>query len=303
MNKLVCDVAVVGAGPVGLLLAKRLRSYGLQCVLIERRRGPRTHPQAHFLSNRTMEIFRSTCFEEYIQMVQASPPSSAWSLYPWSLSSHDASRHFVYCSSVNTKRPYLVEDQFTRVSEAFFLASPTSPLHLPQHTLENILLPADLTNNTNKTNNADNMLLGYELNDIKYSKEGDSMILDVQSSSGPSLTVQSSFVVGCDGAHSKVRQLLFPPLEDFPQFLGNEAEGNEYPAIPTPLTRLVNVHFTVRQLHKHIHHLAMLYFVYNADGVAVVVGHKMSGDQGEGDEEAEFVCQIPFFPPYQTLEQ
>ncbi|RYG97078.1 hypothetical protein EON65_53425 [archaeon] len=78
MNKLSCDVAIVGAGPVGLLLAKRLRSYGLKCFVIEKRKGPRTHPQAHFLSNRTMEIFRTSCFKEYVQMVQASPPSSAW---------------------------------------------------------------------------------------------------------------------------------------------------------------------------------------------------------------------------------
>ena len=40
----------------------------------------------------------------------------------------------------------------------------------------------------------------------------------------------------------------------------------------------------------------MLYFVFNPDVVAAVVAHDLRGD-------GEFVAQVPFFPPFQTLEE
>jgi len=39
----------------------------------------------------------------------------------------------------------------------------------------------------------------------------------------------------------------------------------------------------------------MLYFVFNPDVVAVVVAHDLRGD-------GEFVAQVPYFPPLQSLE-
>jgi len=74
-------VAIVGGGPVGLLLSKLLSTYGVHHFVIERRKGNRIHPQAHYLNVRTMEILRSTCWKEFEQTLKDSPPSVTWRYY------------------------------------------------------------------------------------------------------------------------------------------------------------------------------------------------------------------------------
>ncbi|MFC9962587.1 FAD-dependent oxidoreductase, partial [Streptomyces nigra] len=53
------DVVVVGAGPVGLLLASELARRGVEVVVLERRDAPTTASRASTLHARTMEIFDS----------------------------------------------------------------------------------------------------------------------------------------------------------------------------------------------------------------------------------------------------
>eukprot|EP01035_Chromulina_nebulosa_P019032 gene19032-24852_t len=61
------------------------------------------------------------------------------------------------------------------------------------------------------------------------------------------------------------------------------------------LQTLLNVYFTCKGLHNHLKpRPAMLYFVFNETMVAVFVGHDPMKD--------EWVCQIPIFPPYQSLQ-
>jgi len=61
------------------------------------------------------------------------------------------------------------------------------------------------------------------------------------------------------------------------------------------LQHLMNVHFSSQQLAEATRHRpAMLYFVYNADVVCVLVAHHF--------ETGEFVMQLPYFPPLQAPE-
>lgn len=71
-------VSIIGAGPVGLLTSKLLSSYNIPHVLIERRTERRDHPQAHYLTARTMEILRSFSWKEFKQIIRESPPSNVW---------------------------------------------------------------------------------------------------------------------------------------------------------------------------------------------------------------------------------
>ena len=64
------------------------------------------------------------------------------------------------------------------------------------------------------------------------------------------------------------------------------------------MQHLVNVHFTSASLAARLRRddrAAMLYFVFNPAVVAVVVAHDL--------RNGEFVAQIPFFPPHQSLER
>jgi 2-polyprenyl-6-methoxyphenol hydroxylase-like FAD-dependent oxidoreductase len=58
------DVAVVGAGPTGLLLAGDLAAAGLRCVLLERRTGGSTLTRAFAVHARTLEQFDARAIAE-----------------------------------------------------------------------------------------------------------------------------------------------------------------------------------------------------------------------------------------------
>lgn len=51
-------VAIVGAGPAGLTLSALLSQYGVPSLLLEKLSTLPTHPQAHFINLRSMEIMR-----------------------------------------------------------------------------------------------------------------------------------------------------------------------------------------------------------------------------------------------------
>ena len=85
------------------------------------------------------------------------------------------------------------------------------------------------------------------------------------------------YLVAADGSNSFVRRQL-----------GIELQGTDQ------LQTLINVHFTCPGLRNRlIPRPAMLYFVFNETCVAVLVAHDPLRD--------EWVCQLPIFPPFQTL--
>jgi putative polyketide hydroxylase len=53
-----CDIAVIGAGPVGLTLLTALRRHGVDAIGIDSGPGPTRYPKSRLVSARSMEIFR-----------------------------------------------------------------------------------------------------------------------------------------------------------------------------------------------------------------------------------------------------
>uniref|UniRef100_A0A1D1YFL0 2,4-dichlorophenol 6-monooxygenase n=1 Tax=Anthurium amnicola TaxID=1678845 RepID=A0A1D1YFL0_9ARAE len=80
-------VLIVGAGPVGLVLSLFLTKLGIKCAVIEKSIAFSQHPQAHFINNRSMELFcKLDGLADDIQRLQ--PPLDLW-------------RKFVYCTSLS----------------------------------------------------------------------------------------------------------------------------------------------------------------------------------------------------------
>ena len=83
---------------MGITVAALLEDYGVPHCLVERRKQPTAHPQAHFMHARTSEIIRAHLPDAYGQILQEKPDSKDW-------------RDFVYCYSL-LGREYARLDQF-----------------------------------------------------------------------------------------------------------------------------------------------------------------------------------------------
>jgi len=71
-------VAIVGGGPSGMILSALLSQYGVKHALIERRKNPANHPQAHFVNMRSMEILQGHLPEGFVSAVNAAMHSDNW---------------------------------------------------------------------------------------------------------------------------------------------------------------------------------------------------------------------------------
>lgn len=79
-------VLIIGAGPVGLVLSILLTKLGVKCAVLEKSSGFSRHPQAHFINNRSMEVF---CKINGLadEILRHQPPVDLW-------------RKFIYCTSL-----------------------------------------------------------------------------------------------------------------------------------------------------------------------------------------------------------
>jgi 2-polyprenyl-6-methoxyphenol hydroxylase-like FAD-dependent oxidoreductase len=170
------DVLIVGAGPVGLFLANECARRGLRWRLVEARSSQSEHSKALALFPRTLEIFDMAGIVAPFLKV-ANPVISV---------------------AVITRGHTLARIRF----------EPTESPHpfvamVPQDVTERLL--------------ADELLrrggdVEYDTTFLSAEQQADcvSVVIDRK---GVQAKLRASFVVGCDGAHSRVRHLLNLPFE------------------------------------------------------------------------------------------
>ncbi|KAK2197821.1 bifunctional FAD-binding domain/FAD-NAD(P)-binding domain superfamily [Babesia duncani] len=118
---------VVGAGPVGVTLQLLLGRLGIPSILCERNLKPRNHPRAHYVSNRSMEVWRQ------LGNIDMALESIVEPLDNW--------RYFKYCRHVMDPEwnAYGVKDHFKehyKYGGTYFDEhSPSRITNLPQHKL------------------------------------------------------------------------------------------------------------------------------------------------------------------------
>ena len=169
-------VLIIGAGPVGLTLSALLRQLSVPSLVVERARRLTTHPQAHFINTRTMEIFRTLNGLEP-QLQAAAAPLDQW-------------RNFVYCTSA-TGTHIATDDHF---AEAIPNVSPTAVTHFAQNKLLPMLLER-----------AGATAFGAECVGVDNASSGvTAQIRD--RGTGLTHSLSARFVVAADGASSAVAQ-------------------------------------------------------------------------------------------------
>jgi len=173
-------VLVVGAGPAGLAAAIALGRHGVDCLLVERRLQPSTHPRATVVSTRTMELLRSWGLQERLL---AGGVEVEWLMWVCETLARAGDGHAVMVGLP------------TRAQAA--LISPTAPACASQHHLETVLLD-HLRSLAPARVGVGTALVGLE-------SGPDGARATLRDLAGRERVVTAGYVVGADGAHSTVR--------------------------------------------------------------------------------------------------
>jgi 2-polyprenyl-6-methoxyphenol hydroxylase-like FAD-dependent oxidoreductase len=234
------DVIVVGAGPVGATAALLLAARGIRTTIVERRRHPQTHPAAHVLSTRSMEIWRELGVERDIRRLSAAM--------------HEL-RTIVYATTV--AGPELGRVPLMDMPQAQLAAietiSPTRAAHFSQNALE--------------------PLLWERLMDCKYAdfRTGCAYVCHDEGADGVTVTVtddavarsrrmRGRYLIGADGAGSAVRRGL-----------GVAMDG-------PVLQHLVSVHFAANLDGLLAHRRGPVVWTHTPKGLGTLIVHRPPED-------------------------
>ena len=177
-------VVIAGAGPAGLVAAVTLARNGVGSLLVERNPGLSPLPRATAVSTRTMELLRSWGLEDEVRAGQLDISAvGAWAAE-------------TLASTEGVLAP-LGHPDFGRAAAA----SPTRLAAVPQDHLEPVLL-----RHLEATGLAE-VRFGTELVALDQDAGGVTVGL-LERATGERRTVRAAYVVGADGAHSRVRSLL-----------------------------------------------------------------------------------------------
>ncbi|KAA8529739.1 hypothetical protein F0562_034161 [Nyssa sinensis] len=272
----IMPVLIVGAGPVGLVLSILLTKLGIKCAVLEKSKSFSKHPQAHFINNRSMEVFRKLdgLAEE---ILRSQPPVDLW-------------RKFIYCTSltgcvlgsVDHMQPQDFEQVVSPVSVAHF--SQYKLIWLLVRRLENLNFHVRTFEGVEGFNHGSirerEVLMGHECLSIDATDSCVTVTASfLKEGKYAERKIKCDILVSADGAGSTVRKLLGIDL-------GGEKD----------LQKLVSVHFLSQDLGRYLlnERPGMLFFIFNTEAIGVLVAHDL--------KEGEFVLQIPFYPPQQKVE-
>ncbi len=170
------DVLIVGAGPVGLTMAATLAYQGVSCRLIDKSLQASDKSKALVLWSRTLELFDSMGLAE--TFVQAGMKIHGASIY-------GNGERLVHLGLDGVKSPF------------------GFPLMIPQTETERVLA-AHLHQQGIPVER------GVELTKFQETPAG--IVSTLRHTDGSEETVATSWLIGCDGAHSTVRHLLGVPF-------------------------------------------------------------------------------------------
>jgi 2-polyprenyl-6-methoxyphenol hydroxylase-like FAD-dependent oxidoreductase len=181
-------VLIVGGGPVGLSLALGLARHGVRSTLFETKPEIDPHSRALGILPRTLEIFRS------------------WGIY----------ERFVSEGMLRSEVDFWIVGQTKPAAKVDFsifaqLSAVPGVLILPQNRTEFLLREA-----VNATGLAET-LPGHTAG--SFEQDSDGVSLEVTRPDGGAETYRGRYLIGCDGAHSTVRESL-----------GWELQGKTYPS-------------------------------------------------------------------------
>lgn len=198
------EVLIVGAGPAGATTALALANYGIATICLSKYSSTSQSPRAHITNQRTMEILRHFGLEADA-MALATP--------------HHLMREHIYMASLTGPEYGRLEAWHThpRFQAQHDLISPCSMVDLTQDLLEPVIVAGAMRGGAR-------IRFDTELMDFEQDDEGvTATVKDLIT--GELATIRSRYLVGADGANSRVVEKLGLPLEGKMGFAGNIGIG------------------------------------------------------------------------------
>jgi putative polyketide hydroxylase len=189
MKTIEIPVLIVGGGPVGLCASILLSQHGVPSLLVERHTGTSLYPKARLVNTRTMEIFRECGLEQAVRGISLPPEQTRHAIWARTLVGEELQRR-----TFDTVTPDLSEK-----------VSPTFGCTTSQEVLEQVLL------NCARQCNLAQVRFGSELTTFVQDGAGISATL-FDHGQGEQIQVHAQYLIGADGAHSRVREVLGIPM-------------------------------------------------------------------------------------------
>jgi len=225
------DVLIVGAGPVGLAAAIELGTRGVRVLLVERNARVGVAPRAKTTNVRTRTHFRRWGIAD--QLAAESPFGVE---YP---------NNMVFVTR-------LAGLELARFEDAFNASPARSPLYpehaqwIPQYTLEKVML--------DKARSLATVEIRFDTDFVSAEQDEKHVISALQTSAGKAFCVTSRYLIGADGARSRIRELIGAKME------GRHGLSHHY-----------NIIFRAPGLAEaHAHGPAVIYWQIGRDGFSAI---------------------------------
>jgi 2-polyprenyl-6-methoxyphenol hydroxylase-like FAD-dependent oxidoreductase len=194
------EVAIVGAGPSGMMLAIELGVRGIPCVLVDKLIDPPKFPKANATSARTMEHYRRRGFAQEIRSLGLEPTHPQDVMYCTRLSGHELARF-----RMPTREEARLRTAFGDMGEHAW-PTPELPQRAQQMFIEPVLRK-QVARHTSVTT-----LYGWEATQVDESSTH-AQLLAKHIHDDRTVSIQARYLVGCDGPRSLVRHSMGAQFE------------------------------------------------------------------------------------------
>ncbi|WP_367318427.1 FAD-dependent oxidoreductase [Streptomyces sp. HUAS ZL42] len=186
------DVLIVGSGPAGASAALFLSTLGIDNIVITKYRWTANTPRAHITNQRAMEIFRDMGIEDQV-LADAT--------------GHDLVGDTVFCTSIAGEEIGRIHTWGTRPDREadYRLASPCLTVDIPQTYLEPILVKNATVRGTQTR---------FSTEYLSHTQDDTGVTVRVRDRlTGQEYDIRAKYVIGADGARSRVAEDIGLPYE------------------------------------------------------------------------------------------